>query len=343
MTLLDWQLCLSVDPSAKRIQSLLADSPSGGPVLPRLLALPDLRPADRARIKKVDERAVRQAELAGVHLLSCEDLGEAYAEADCALPWLFARGSQEALTGPRVAIVGTRGPSSYGRAAARSFAASLARAGAVIVSGGAIGIDAEAHRGALEAGGKTIAVLPGGVTPTYPLANRPIFDEMAAGGGLLLSQFAIGATPHKYMFTARNATIAAIADFVLIVEAPAKSGALVTARVGGEIGREVGALPGQITMEGFRGSHALIRDGVQLIDHPDQIIEILSLTPDGTEAKPVEGLAGRILAALEHKPMDADALAARLEESPSDILTEITLLEMEGRIMRDEKGYAISP
>jgi len=343
MTLLDWQACLSVDPTARRLPRLLAGLRSGEPVLPRLLASPELDAEAAARLRRMDDAPVRKAEQAGVFLLESEEIGGAYENAPGSPPRLFALGDPAALAGPRVAIVGTRGASSYGRAAARGFARTLAEAGACIVSGGAIGIDAEAHRGALEAGGRTCAVLPGGLLPAYPPANKEVFRQMADQGGLLVSQFRLGTKPLKYTFTERNATIAALADAVLIIEAPVRSGSLVTARVAGELGRDVCVLPGLITMEGYRGSHALIRDGAQLVDHPSQILELLGIESAPERTAPPDGLPGRILLALEEQPGDADSLAARLGAETGEILAEITVLEMEGRVMRDEKGYALRP
>ncbi len=291
----------------------------------------------------MDDAPVRRAEQAGAFLIEAEEIGGAYEAAPGAPPRLFALGDPAALQGPRVAIVGTRGASSYGRAAARGFSQSLAEAGVCIVSGGAIGIDAEAHRGALEAGGRTCAVLPGGLLPAYPPANKEVFRQIAGEGGLLVSQFRLGLKPLKYTFTERNATIAALADAVLIIEAPARSGSLVTARVAGELGRDVCVLPGLITMEGYRGSHALIRDGAQLVDHPSQILELLGIEASAKADEPKPGLPGRILLALEEQPGDADSLASRLGAETGEILAEITILEMEGRVMRDEKGYALRP
>jgi DNA processing protein len=343
MTLLDWQACLSVDPTARRLPRLLAGLRSGEPVLPRLLASPELDAEAASRLRKIDDAPVRKAEQAGAFLLEAGAIGGAFVEAPGAPPRLFALGEGAALKGPRVAIVGTRGASAYSRAAARGFARALADAGACIVSGGAIGIDAEAHRGALEAGGRTCAVLPGGLLPAYPPANREVFRQIVEGGGLLVSQFRLGAKPLKYTFTERNGTIAALADVVLIIEAPARSGSLVTARVAGELGRDVCVLPGLITMEGYRGSHALIRDGAQLVDHPSQVLELLGIEPREQAEAPKSGLAGRIILALEEQPGDADSLAARLGAETGEILAEITILEMEGRVMRDEKGYALRP
>jgi DNA processing protein len=158
-----------------------------------------------------------------------------------------------------VGVVGTRQPSAYGRMVAERFTRDLCEAGLTIVSGGALGIDTVAHRTALEAGGRTVAILGSGLGSPYPAENRALFRRIAEAGGAVVSQYAWDATPDQWRFPVRNRLIAAWGLGVLVVEAPAQSGALITARLAAEYGREVFAVPGSIDNPKSKGCHALIK------------------------------------------------------------------------------------
>lgn len=253
-------------------------------------------------------------------------------------PALFCWGDSQALHEPIVAIVGTRGGTAYGQAIAQKFAETLARAGAVIASGGAIGIDAAAHKGALKAGGKTIAVLAHGVDLVRPAVNRGLFAHIRQNG-CLVSQFPIGMPSLRHNFPARNHTLAGLCQAVVVVEAPERSGALITARVGAEVGRDVFVTPGPITLDSFRGSHALIRDGAVLVDHPDQVIEALGLEPPAPAATLPEGPEAAILELLKEKPLSSDRIAEELGMDAGETLAKLTVLEMEGLVLRGPAGF----
>ena len=154
-------------------------------------------------------------------------------------PELRARGSWPPPEGPRVAIVGSRRPSPYGEAVAEQLALELAQAGVVVVSGLAMGIDAAAHRGALNAGGVTVAVMGTGVDIVYPAAHSMLAEAIVAGGGALVSQFPDGTVPRRHNFPARNHTIAALSDVVIVVEAAEGSGALITAEAALQLHKEL--------------------------------------------------------------------------------------------------------
>ena len=179
-------------------------------------------------------------------------------------PGLFVRGSMTIDDGLAVAIVGARRASAYGLEVAEALASDLAARGVTIVSGLARGIDTAAHRGALAGGGRTIAVLGHGVDVCYPPENRALADEISAHGALV-SQFSPGAAPEAWHFPERNRTIAGLALGVVVVEAAERSGALITASVAADFGREVYAVPGRITSETARGPHGLLRDGATLV------------------------------------------------------------------------------
>ena len=186
--------------------------------------------------------------------------GVNHAQADAMLDFY-----RDVLSLPQLAIVGSRNPTQAGYDSRWEFAAQLARSGLVITSGLAIGIDAAAHRGALEGGGRTIAVCGTGLDIDYPRANAGLSEEIASGGALL-SEFPLGTPASKSNFPRRNRIISGLSLGTLVVEAAVRSGSLITARLAGEQGREVFAIPGSIRNPLARGCHKLIRDGAQLVE-----------------------------------------------------------------------------
>ena len=181
--------------------------------------------------------------------------------------------------GEGLAIVGTRRPGREGPAFAADFAGAAVRSGMVVLSGLAFGIDAAAHRGALEAGGKTIAVLPSGLDRIYPAAHAGLAAAILSEGGALISEYPPGTTPLAYRFLERNRIIASLARATLVIEAPARSGALATARSAAEANRDVFVLPGPSRDPRYAGSHALIREGAILVTCPEDLLADLGLAP----------------------------------------------------------------
>jgi DNA processing protein len=255
-------------------------------------------------------------------------------------PALFVRGQLFPQDTVAVAIVGTRKPSVYGRAVAKKLAMELASGGVTVVSGAAHGIDAEAHRGALSVGGRTIAVLGSGVDKPYPAAHRGLLDEIAKQGAVV-SQFALGTQPDYWRFPMRNFVIAGLSKAVIIVEAPEASGALVTASSAGEEGRHVFATPAQIDSLSHRGNFRLINDGATLLYTPDQVFEALGIERRvGKREKPkLTAQQEKILSALTKTPELADNLSAQLGESAGVVLAELTRLELEGLVQKSSGGY----
>lgn len=188
---------------------------------------------------------------------------------------LWYRGSIGCLHKVAMAIVGTRDPSAYGTRIATDFAYDLAKMGVPIISGGAFGIDAAAHMGALAAGGQTIAVMAGGVDRPYPATNLAIFDKMLETGGLLLSEAPPGASPHRHRFLSRNRIIAGLAKATIVVEAPLRSGAINTARHAQDCGRQVGAVPGPVTSARSAGCHRLLREDATCVAQVTEAVELL--------------------------------------------------------------------
>jgi DNA processing protein len=185
---------------------------------------------------------------------------------------LYYRGDLTLLQQPALAIVGSRRPTAYGRAMTQRLANDLAARGLTIVSGMARGIDSAAHQGALEAGGKTVAVLGSGIDVVYPAENKKLYEQIAAKG-LLLSEFPLGAFPAPQNFPIRNRIISGLALGVLVVEAAQYSGSLITARLAMEQNREVFAVPGSITNKNSWGPHILIKQGAKLVQDWQDVVE----------------------------------------------------------------------
>ena len=185
---------------------------------------------------------------------------------------LYVRGRLQSTDRRAVAVVGTRHPSSYGRATAEKLSWQLAKAGMTVVSGLALGIDTAAHQGALKAGGRTLAVIGSALDRLYPVDNAGLANDVAAQGAVI-SEFPLGRAPDKTTFPMRNRVVSGLSMGVVVVEAGGKSGALITARQAGEQGRSVFAVPGRIDMPGSRGPHGLIRDGARLVASAADVLE----------------------------------------------------------------------
>ncbi|WP_300525550.1 DNA-processing protein DprA [Aminiphilus sp.] len=187
---------------------------------------------------------------------------------------LYVRG-RFPLSEPFVAVVGTRRCTSYGRAVASALGSELARRGCVVVSGGALGIDGAAHGGTLEGGGSTVAVFGTGVDRIFPSEHEDLFRNIVATGGALMSEYPLGTPGRGWLFPRRNRIIAALSSHLVVVEAPERSGAIITARLAGEMGRELWAVPGRIDEKVCRGSNALLADGAFPLVQVAQFVDLL--------------------------------------------------------------------
>ncbi|MCX7799737.1 MAG: DNA-processing protein DprA [Fimbriimonadales bacterium] len=337
-----WQRLLAAELTVQRRRGLFADLGDGPFSEERLLAL--LSPSERQAAERASLQALERALSLGVRLLTEKELPATLRETGHAPPALFVWGDDDCLHRPTIAIVGTRNASPYGKGCALKFAQAFAEAGVTVVSGGALGIDAAAHEGALAAGGPTAAVLGTGVDVAYPAAHRPLFERIRRSG-VLVSQFAVGTKALAYRFPLRNQLIAALSRAVVVIEAPAGSGAILTANAAAELGRDVFVVPGPITQPSFRGSHALVRDGAALTDHPEQVLEAvgvarpLELRSDDEEG--FNAVQRRILEALRERPLPSELLAERTGLAPGELLAELTELELAGAVRR-ESGLFVS-
>jgi len=252
---------------------------------------------------------------------------------------LFVRGRLQPQDERAVAIVGTRSSSPYGRLVAESLARDLAARGITVVSGLAPGIDAAAHRGALAAGGRTIAVLGCGMDIPYPQENIEIREQIVAQGAVV-TEVPLGAPPVGWRFPVRNRIISGLSLGVVVVEAPEKSGALITARLAGEQGREVFAVPGSVSGPHSRGCHALIRDGAKLVESVDDILEELTIEagpPEPTPEQPRPNLSpeeDQLLRLLSLQQKHVDALIEESALPASQVSACLLMLELKGLVRR---------
>ncbi|MCL2524473.1 MAG: DNA-processing protein DprA [Betaproteobacteria bacterium] len=244
---------------------------------------------------------------------------------------LYLRGNPALLKQPGLAIVGSRNATPQGRQTAAGFARALAGHGLPIISGLALGIDAAAHRGALEGGGATIAVVGTGADRLYPASNRDLAQGILEHG-VLISEFPLGTPPLAANFPRRNRLIAGLARGVLVVEAAARSGSLITARLAAEQGREVFAIPGSIHSPLSRGCHQLIRQGAKLVETAADILEEFALPTAAALPAAENDDDHPIIAALGHDPCSLDELAARTALATDRLLGELLSLELAGRI-----------
>lgn len=247
-------------------------------------------------------------------------------------PVLWARGDLSVLDHPTVAIVGTRRATAYAERVTRQLAMSLARAGACVISGLARGVDAAAHRGALEACGATVAVLGTGLDVFYPRAHAPLQNEIAQRG-LVLSELPPDDAAHRGSFPKRNRIIAALAKVTIVVEAGIRSGALITATHALEMGRTVAAVPGPIDVPQSAGSNELLRDGASLIASMADALALLGLTAPIRLTELPEGGAERIVwEVLDRGGLDLETLSARASLPAHQALAAVSALELRGLV-----------
>jgi len=304
----------------------------------RTLAAPGALDAARGELEKLEKKAYS--------ILTFEDaeypplLREIY---DPPLV-LYVSGRAEALAGPAISIVGARRPTAYGRAVARKLAGDLASRGLVVVSGFARGIDSCAHAGALESGGRTVAVLGSGLDEVYPPENRPLAAKVRESGAVV-TEHPLGAPPLGFHFPLRNRIIAGLGTGLVVVEASRHSGSLITARLALEENREVMAVPGNVTSGLSDGTNWLIRSGARLVEDWRDVAEGLpaplcdEILARQAEEGPAPAVSVSEAAVLGALPVDAevhiDALAERTDLSVSELLGTLLGLELKGLVVQN--------
>ncbi|MBA2849257.1 DNA-protecting protein DprA [Thermosulfuriphilus ammonigenes] len=251
-------------------------------------------------------------------------------------PILYLKGNL-VPSGQAIAIVGSRHPSNYGLRLARELARDLARTGTIIVSGAAQGIDTAAHQGALEAGGVTWAVLGTGLDVVYPRSNQGLLEEISHTGALI-SEFPLGTGPRRENFPIRNRIISGLCQAVVVVEASPKSGSLITARLAGEQGREVMAVPGSVYSYKSRGCHRLIKEGAALVESPEDVLLSLGLREDKEHDSPLlddpdlPPDAQQIWQVLDFYPLHLEEIAQKIGLDISRIAGILLELELAGLV-----------
>ncbi|MDN5275928.1 MAG: hypothetical protein JWN33_577 [Candidatus Saccharibacteria bacterium] len=234
-----------------------------------------------------------------------------------------------------VAIVGTRKPTPYGREVTYQLAYDLAKQGVVIISGLALGIDGIAHKAALDAGGRTIAILANGLDTIYPSTHRSLAQSIIEKGGAILSEYDIGVEPRVYQFLARNRIVAALSDAVIVTEAAARSGTMATVAHALEQNKEIFAIPGNITSPMSSGCNTILKQGAHVLTSADDVLEILSVNLPGSQqllplgTTPLETV---IIALLQAGIRDGDELQEKSSAPASDFAQALTMLEINGVI-----------
>ncbi len=286
---------------------------------------------------------VEKLESLGIRLVTfgAPDYPRRLAEIDDAPLLTFVRGEFSQRDELAVAIVGTRRCSNYGVIQAEKLAADLARRGFTVVSGGAHGIDVAAHRGALEAGGRTIAVSACGLDIDYPRGQEELRDRIPDSGAIV-AEVSLGTTPDRHRFPVRNRIVSGLSLGTVVVEAPARSGALITASLALEQGREVLGVPGDVGNPNHRGTHRLIKDGAQLVETVDDVIDALGILPEAvpereaasTPAPDLSPEEKRISDALSFEPRHVDDVIRDTGLLPAKVTATLMMLEMRSLVRR---------
>jgi DNA processing protein len=264
---------------------------------------------------------------------------------------LFIRGAALVPWPPAVAVVGSRTCTPYGREVAETMAGDLARAGVVVISGAALGIDGTAHRGAIDAGGTTIAVLGSGIDVPHPRTNQRLIEEIARSGAVI-SEYPPGTPAQRHRFPARNRLVAALARAVVVVEGAEGSGSLITVEFASDLGRDVMAVPGPVTGPLSAVPHALIRDGAPLVREAADVLEALQLDPEAFPASPAGGSSPgtpttsglssderAVLDLVPGTPVTVDAVAGAAGLSVAEALRALAALELRGLVSADGGRY----
>lgn len=289
---------------------------------------------------------------AGVQLLrgDRDDYPQLLAQISRPPPILYLRGRPDALHLPQIAVVGARRASRAGLDNARAFSADLAGAGFAITSGLALGVDAAAHRGALQADGTTVAVLGSGVDRLYPRRNVALAEEILASGGAVVSEMPLGASAEAANFPRRNRIISGLSMGVLLVEAAVRSGSLITARLALEQNREVFAIPGSIHNPMSRGCHRVIKQGAALVETSADIVEQLGgllARPQmqeiaSTEAE-LEPIQCRLVDALGGDLRSMEQLARDTGDDTGELMAALLQMELAGLVEQVAGGYQLTP
>jgi DNA processing protein len=301
----------------------------------------DAIPVDADARRRAEDQ-VQKAERAGARIVTWDDEGYPHLlrRTYDPPPVMWVRG---ALRGEEsaVAVIGSRGASAVGRLAAHAMGRDLAAAGLTVVSGLARGIDTAAHEGAVEARGRTVAVLGSGLDRLYPRENARLVERIVEAGGAVVSEFPMGTPPEPGHFPRRNRVIAGWSKAVVVVEAQMKSGALGTAQRALEEGRDVYAMPGHPSQPNAAGTNQLIRDGAALVRDGADVLSELGLSPALVQPVPVTDGDTLWTALRADAPSSLEELHARSGRAIPDLLGELTALELAAKVRRLPGGLYV--
>src|SRR5215467_6687539 len=298
-------------------------------VVPESLAAAILERGSAAEV----EKALRWAGGRGRSVLTLADAAypKQLLEIPDPPPLIYVAGDVARLSAPALAVVGSRNATPQGLQNARAFARALSEAGLAIVSGLALGVDSEAHRGGLEGRGATMAVLGTGIDTVYPQRNRSLADEVSSRGALV-SEFPLGTGPHAGNFPRRNRLISGLARGCLVIEAALDSGSLITARLAADQGREVFAIPGSIHSPVSKGCHALIKQGAKLVESAQDVLEELGVSNRRAAAAPASEADSGLLESMGFEPCDIDELCCRSGLAAQAVSAMLLKLDLVGKI-----------
>jgi len=313
-------------------------------------------PARRLRLEMAIRRRIDACLEASVVLVCRSDAG--WPERLGAIPdapvLIHARGDLGQIDRTAVAIVGSRRASRAGLTLAETLAGDLAGVGVTVVSGLALGVDSAAHRGALAVDGGTLAVLGSGVNRVTPVSNNPLARDLLAGGGLMISEYPLGTPAAPFRFPERNRLIAGLSLGVVVVEASARSGSLITARYAAEQGREVMAVPATPGLPNAAGSNRLLKQGAALVESAEDVLAALGRDLPEAAAAGADSAAARatgrltpelvrVLDGLDGRAQSLDSVAARTGLDPQTCAVTLTELELGGFVQRLTDGYIRRP
>lgn len=258
-------------------------------------------------------------------------------------PLLYYRGQLVETDSTAVAIVGTRRVTAYGKEMAYRISFDLAKAGVTIVSGLALGVDGVAHRAALEAGGRTLAVLGSGIDVLYPGRHRDLAGKIEEQGAVI-TEYPPGTQPDRFNFPPRNRIISGLSRGVVVIEAPERSGALITVDFAAEQGRDAFAVPGPVHAPASAGCHRILREGATLVRSAEDILEDLHIRPIDHEEREtdISNLSmeeRRLLSVLTSQPQHIDDIAAQIGKTVSEVSGELMMLELQGSVHSSGSGY----
>ena len=298
---------------------------------------------------------IKRCASVGVQLISFDEIAypNLLKNTDRAPPFLYVKGDETALSLPQIAIVGSRNASSSGKEIAREFAGALCQGGFTVTSGLALGIDGEAHRGALESGGRTVAVLGSGLLRIYPHRHKGLAEKILNLGGAIVSEFPLDTAPVAHNFPRRNRIVSGLSCGTLVIEAARKSGSLITAKHALEQGREVFAVPGCIRNPNAGGCNAMIKSGAKLVESPRDIVRELgsmlsyydeetssrSFVPAPAELGELNESNRAVLDTIDYQMTSLDLIAGRCKKSIDEIASVLVELELLGLIENTGLGY----